>query len=152
MVERLTVVLNTVSRYSWKSIGRWFDSGHSDFVLNPLLCVSRPSLSASAKSCLLLSGRAAVSLSVPQGFAQTLSMPSLQDDRQTWHFVSVVYMFDYCPSRTLFQHRRKMSTRSSVLDETQPTTTKHIQAGSRQGQLRSHRTSSMPTTCRLHFR
>ena len=30
LVERLTVVFYTVSQYTRKSIGRWFDSGHSD--------------------------------------------------------------------------------------------------------------------------
>ena len=35
LVERLTVVLRVVYQYARKSIGRWFDSGHSD------LCGSR---------------------------------------------------------------------------------------------------------------
>jgi hypothetical protein len=33
LVERLTVVFYTVFQYTRKSIGRWFDSGHSDFML-----------------------------------------------------------------------------------------------------------------------
>jgi len=35
LVERLTVVFGTVFQYPRKSIGRWFDSGHSDFILPP---------------------------------------------------------------------------------------------------------------------
>jgi hypothetical protein len=35
LVERLTVVFGTVFQYRRKSIGRWFDSGLSDFILPP---------------------------------------------------------------------------------------------------------------------
>ena len=34
-------MLYTVFQYSRKSIGRWFDSGHSDFIFKPLAGVAR---------------------------------------------------------------------------------------------------------------
>ena len=44
LVERLTVVLNAVYQCARKSIGRWFDSGHSDLCcglgLPALFCAS----------------------------------------------------------------------------------------------------------------
>jgi hypothetical protein len=37
LVERLTVVFDTVFQYLRKSIGRWFDSGHSEIISSTII-------------------------------------------------------------------------------------------------------------------
>ena len=125
MVERLTVVLYTVFQYSRKSIGRWFDSGHSDFVLNTLAKAARPSLSFYLRSILSV-----YCLSMKLCRCKYLQPHSL-------HGVTATQSSDLLPClgglhasflsflHTILRHRQSAVVIPSVLDETQPTAVKN---------------------------